>query len=140
MKYGLWAAALLLAQPALAGSLPPDLAKAAHDYDQAQMHNDAKALNRLVALDYTLVNSRGEVSGKADFIRDSTAPGFHIDPFTVQQPVEKVWEDGAVLGGVVDFAGTSDGKPFHAVLRFADVWAKRHGTWQVIYTQVAKAK
>jgi len=24
-------------------------------------------------------------------------------------------------------------------LRFADVWAKRHGRWQVIYTQVAKA-
>jgi len=24
-------------------------------------------------------------------------------------------------------------------LRFADIWAKRNGRWQVIYTQVSKA-
>jgi hypothetical protein len=60
------------------------------------------------------------------------------DPFTVEQPIEQVWEDGAVLGGVTTFSGTDSGKPFRARIRFVDVWIKRAGRWQVIYTQVSR--
>lgn len=30
------------------------------------------------------------------------------------------------------------GKPFDVMLRFSDVWAKRHGVWQVIYTHASR--
>jgi len=30
------------------------------------------------------------------------------------------------------------GKPFAVKLRFADIWAKRNGKWQVIYTHVSR--
>lgn len=43
--------------------------------------------------------------------------------------------DSAALGGVADAKGISDGKPYHVRLRFADLWAKRDGHWQVIFTQ-----
>jgi hypothetical protein len=42
------------------------------------------------------------------------------------------------MGGVVDLHGMDGGKPFAATLRFADIWAKRKGKWQVIYTHVSK--
>jgi hypothetical protein len=42
------------------------------------------------------------------------------------------------MGGVVTLRGTDGGKPFAARLRFADIWAKRKGKWQVIYTHVSK--
>lgn len=127
------AAAAMLAS-ASAATLPPDLAKAAKAFDEAQMHSDGKALQQLLADDYMLANGHGGVEDKAQFIADYTAPGFHLDPYVVHEPVERVWNEGAVLGGVVTLSGTDAGKRFQVDLRFADVWAKRNGKWQVVYT------
>jgi ketosteroid isomerase-like protein len=131
-------AALLLAVVANAAELPADLAKAVKDYDEAQIHGDKAALLRLVADDYTLVNSSGRIQNKSELIADYTAPGYKIEPFEIMEPVEKVWSDGAVMGGVVDLRGIDGGKPFTVKLRFADIWAKRNGKWQVIYTHVSR--
>lgn len=131
-------AALLLCSVANAADLPADLAKAVKDYDEAQVHGDKAGLQRLVADDYTLVNSSGRVQNKADLIADYTAPGYKIEPFEILQPVEKVWSDGAVMGGVVNLRGIDGGKPFEVTLRFADIWAKRNGKWQVVYTHVSR--
>jgi hypothetical protein len=122
---------------AQATELPPDLAKAVKDYDEAQVHGNKAELERLVADDYTLVNSRGVVQDKAQLIADYIAPGYKIEPFVVREPVEKVWNDGAVMGGIATLKGVDGGKPFSVTLRFADIWAKRNGKWQVIYTHVS---
>jgi len=131
-------AALVCSSLANAAELPADLAKAVKDYDEAQIHGNKAELQRLVADDYTLVNSSGRVQSKAELIADYTTPGYKIEPFEILQPVEKVWSDGAVMGGVVDLRGTDGGKPFAVTLRFADIWAKRNGKWQVIYTHVSR--
>ncbi|HKR36116.1 MAG TPA: nuclear transport factor 2 family protein [Steroidobacteraceae bacterium] len=131
-------AALLLSLAGNAAELPADLAKAVKDYDEAQIHGNKAELQRLVADDYTLVNSSGRVQNKAELITDYTTPGYKIEPFEIQQPVEKVWSDGAVMGGIVDLHGIDGGKPFAVTLRFADIWAKRNGKWQVVYTHVSK--
>jgi hypothetical protein len=119
-------------------ALPPDLAKAAAEYDQAQIKSDGAALRRLLADDYALVNGAGEISDKAAFIADSTQPGSTIQPFVVVNAINRVWSDGAVLSGEVDLKGTSDGKSFEARIRFADIWRKRDGKWQVVFTEVTR--
>jgi hypothetical protein len=124
---------------ASAVSTPADLAKAVKDYDQAQITGNRTELERLLADDYTLANSGSQIETKAQLIADYTAPGYKLQPFVVIDPIEKVWNDGAVMGGVVRLQGTDGGKPFDATLRFADIWAKRNGAWQVIYTQVSRA-
>ena len=137
-------AALVLAAVAAAAdpyaALPKDLAAAARAFDRAQLTSDGPALAALLADDYAMHNSGGEVEDKAAFIADYTTHGFHLDPFTIEQPVMRAWADGAVLGGLVTFAGVQDGQRFSARLRFADVWAKRHGRWQVVFTGVTRAK
>ena len=131
-------AVLLLCSVANAAEAPPDLAKAVKDYDEAQVHGDRAELQRLVADDYTLVNSSGHIQTKAELIADYTTPGYKIEPFEILEPVEKVWSNGAVMGGVVNLRGTDGGKPFAVTLRFADIWAKRNGKWQVVYTHVSR--
>jgi hypothetical protein len=123
---------------AQASELPPDLAKAVKDYDEAQIHGNKAELERLLADDYTLISSRGLVESKADLIAEYTAPGYKIEPFVVREPIEKVWNDGAVMAGVATLKGIDGGKPFSVDLRFADIWAKRNGKWQVIYTHVSR--
>jgi hypothetical protein len=124
---------------ASAATIPADLAKAVKDYDQAQISGDRAELERLLADDYTLANSGSQLETKAQLIADYTAPGYKLQPFVVTEPIEKVWNDGAVMAGIVRLQGSDGGQPFDATLRFADIWAKRGGTWQVIYTQVSRA-
>ena len=55
-------ASLLAAASVVA--LPADLAKAAHDYDVAQTTSNRAELERLIAPDYVLHNSGGQVQDK----------------------------------------------------------------------------
>jgi ketosteroid isomerase-like protein len=119
--------------------LPPALARAVAAFDRAQMQGDGAALGRLLADDYVLFNSRGLVEDKAAFIRDYTAPGTSMKPFTVEDEVVRYWPGGAVLGGLVTLEGTSGGKPYKVRLRFADIWAERDGRWQVVFTGATRA-
>jgi ketosteroid isomerase-like protein len=134
------AAAILVlsAVPALAVELPPDLAKAVKDYDRAQIHNDTLTLKRLVADDYVLVNSNATVENKQQFLADFSLPGFKIDPYVVEQPVEKVWGNAAMIGGLVHLSWTQDGKHQARLLRVVYIWAKRNRHWQATYTQVTR--
>jgi len=119
--------------------IPADLAARVHAYDQAQVQGDKAALEDLVADDYVLINSRGQRQTKKDLIHDYTKPGFKLEPFVIEEPVEVVWNDGAVMGGVARIRGVDDGQAYDLRLRFSDIWAKRNGKWRVIYTHVNRA-
>jgi ketosteroid isomerase-like protein len=121
------------------GAIPADLAARVHAYDEAQVKGDKAALEDLVADDYVLVNSRGQRQSKADLIRDYTKPGFKLEPFVIEEPVEIVWSDGAVMGGVARIRGVDDGEAYDIRLRFSDIWAKRDGQWRVVYTHASRA-
>ncbi|GGL30548.1 nuclear transport factor 2 family protein [Caulobacter rhizosphaerae] len=140
LNFSTVAITLALAVPtvALAAPLPADLAAAAHAYDAAQVNGDRAALERLVADDYVLVNGAGQVQDKAKLIADYVAPGFKLDPFTIEAPVEKVFGDTALLGGRVNMTGVDGGQRFALVVRFVDTWAKRDGQWRVVYSQVTR--
>ncbi len=129
---------VLTTAPAWAADLPPDLAKAVRDYDRAQVNNDTAALERLVDDDYVLVNSNASVENKQQFLADFHLPGFKIEPYVIEQPVQKVWGDGAVIGGLLNLSWTQDGKHQTRRLRVAYVWAKRDGRWRATYGQVTR--
>lgn len=118
--------------------VPADLAERVRAYDVAQVKGDKAALEDLLADDFVLVNSRGKRETKTQFIADMTKPGFRIEPFVVEEPVELVWSDGAVMAGVARLRGVDAGQAFDVKLRFSDIWAKRDGKWRVIYVQASR--
>jgi hypothetical protein len=126
------------AVPTIAAPLPPDLARAAKDYDRANTESDTATLERLFADEYMLVNSDASVENKQQAIADFRVPGFKIDPYVMTQPVEMAWDNGAVISGVVQLGWTQDGKHQQRLIRVAHVWAKRRGVWQMTYTQVTR--
>ena len=120
--------------------LPADLAAAATAYDLAQFKSNRSELERLLADDYVLFGSSGKNQTKAQYIADATAPGSKTTSVVLKMLIRHVWADGAVLGGMVDAKGVDHGKPFTMRARFADVWAKRNGRWQVVFTQANLVK
>jgi ketosteroid isomerase-like protein len=137
-KLAALAVTLLLAALTLGDTLPPDLARAVRDYDQAQFRNDVTTLDRLVDDDYVLVNSDSSVENKREFLADFHLPGFKIDPYVIEQRVAKVWGDGAVVGGLVHLGWTQDGRHQTRTLRVAYVWVRRGGRWRATYAQVTR--
>ncbi len=130
---------VLRATIAIAPGLPPDLAKAVKEYDQAQFHNDVLTLARLVTDDFVLVNSDASVENKEQFLADFRLPGFKIDPYVREQPVEKMsGDDAAVIAGLVHLSWTQDGKHQTRTLRTAYMWAKLDGHWRATYAQVTR--
>jgi len=129
---------LLSGLPMFAGDLPPDLATALKEFDQATAGSDICTLARLVADDYVLVNSDATVENKQQYLADFRLPGFKIDPYVMEERVERVWENTAVIGGLVHLNWTQDGKRQTRLLRLVHVWAKRDDHWRATYTQVAR--
>ncbi len=132
------AVAAFAAGPVLADALPADLSAAVAAYDRAQVNGDTDALSRLIADDFTLVNSNASVEDKAQFLADFHLPGFKIDPYVIEQPVAKAWDDGAVTGGLLHLSWSQDGKHQTRRLRVAYVWKKRDGRWLATYAPVTR--
>jgi ketosteroid isomerase-like protein len=139
LKTALSTALLLAASPALAAPLSPDLEAASRAFDRAQTAGDRAALDRLLADDFVLVSGSGRAEGKAQFIRDLTDPEVREDPLKVIAPTQRVWDGGAVLGGLATLSGTDHGTRFSARIRFANVWAMKGGRWQVVYSHTIRA-
>jgi ketosteroid isomerase-like protein len=139
MRMKTFAAALLItAARGGAAELPPDLAAASNAYERAQFANDVPSLERLVADDFVLVNSDASLENKAQFLADFKLPGFKIDPYVIDQPIYKLWENAALIGGTVRLRWTQDGKHQTRQLRVAYVWIRRQGRWQAAYAQLTR--
>jgi ketosteroid isomerase-like protein len=130
--------ASLLGLNIAAAEMPIDLAKAIQDYQQAQVQNDVVTLDRLVTDDFVLVNSDSSVQNKKSFLEDFNKPGFKMEPYVLEQKVEKIWSDAAVVGGVMLLKWTQDGKQQSRKLRIVYVWAKKDGHWQTTYAQLTR--
>jgi ketosteroid isomerase-like protein len=135
-----WLAAILClsASPVLAAELPVDLAAAARDYDRAQFRNDFAALDRLVTDDFVLVNSDASVEDKSQFLADFKLPGFKIDPYVIDQPIHELWDNAALIGGIVHLSWTQDGTRNTRLLRVAYIWIRKSGRWQAAYVQLTR--
>jgi Domain of unknown function (DUF4440) len=120
--------------------LPADLATAATAYDWAQVKSNRSELGRLLADDYVLIDATGKRDTKSEDIADAISLERKTTFSNLSDQVRTVWTDGAVLGGVVEAKGTYRGKSFAMKARFIDVWAKRNGRWQVVFTQMTDLK
>ena len=136
---------LLLAACTSPSAEPRDLAgdikAAAAAFDQAQLHRDRAALERFLASDFVFVRGSGVVSDRDAFIAAFADPKTVLDPFTIQKPVfVALGAESGLVGGEVVLTGTEAGERFSEHIRYADIFARRDGRWQVIYTQVTMVK
>src|SRR5262245_18949813 len=133
----LWCVSLLaLNATTVRAEMPPDLTKTIQNYDQAQFHNDVVTLDHLVTDDFVFVNSDSSLQSKKEFLDDFKRPGFKLEPYVLQQKVEKVFSNAAVVGGTMLLKWTQDGKQQSRQLRIVYVWAKEDGHWQATYAQL----
>ena len=121
-----------------AGVPPPDLARAARDYNEATVHKDIAKLTELMTDDYMLVNSDSSVQDKSSYLADFRAPGFALDPYEMEQVFYRIHGDTALTGWRFRLTWTQDGKRQARLLRIAHSWVKEKGRWRIEYTQLTR--
>src|SRR5438874_7880494 len=99
---------------------------------QAQIHADAKALNRIYAADFIGIGPSGTVRTKPQVILDFTSGDLKFQSITTDEVQVRVYGNAAVETGLSTMNGQDKGKTVPRDNRFTRVWVKQQGRWRLV--------
>ncbi len=114
--------------PAAAGA-ETQLKKLEREWFAAVVKNDAVALNRIFADDFTAINSDGSVIGKAEMVKMFSGGKFKLDEIRSEEFKLRLYGTTAVVNGRSTYI--RDGKPLGSSSH-TEVWVKRAGVWKAV--------
>jgi ketosteroid isomerase-like protein len=115
--------------------------QAERDGCDAYLHSDADKIANFLTDDYTLTNSKGEISTAADDIEDARSGRIHYDVFENYDMKVRVYGGHtAIVTGKTKIKGNARGKPIDIVVQFTDTFVKQNGRWRLAAGHVSRLK
>jgi ketosteroid isomerase-like protein len=111
-----------------------------HAWMQAYLDDDVTALDSILANDYTLTDSTGGVSTKADDLANARTHRVHFDAYDTSDLHVRVWGDTAVVTGRSQIRGTARGHTFAHDITFTDTLAHIDGRWRAVAAHVSRTR
>jgi ketosteroid isomerase-like protein len=108
------------------------------DLAMAYQRGEADAIAQGVMEDYTLTNSMGKVTTRADDIAEAKKNDPKYEIFENYDMNARVHGDAAVVTGKTRTKGISGGKPFDSVFQFTDTFVKDGGRWRLLASHASK--
>ncbi len=107
------------------------LLQAEADACKAFEDGNADALRKALTADFTLVDSRGNVTNLEQNLAEVAAREPYYDEFRNDgQHVRLYGDDTALIVGVTHIRGKAGGEAFAADFRYTDTWIRRDGRWR----------
>jgi ketosteroid isomerase-like protein len=130
---------------AILAETPPDesaaVLQAERDGCVAYLRGDADKIANFLTNDYTLTNSKGEISTAADDIEDARSGRVHYDVFENYDMKARVYGGHtAIVTGRTKVKGHAQGKPIDIVVQFTDTFVKQSGHWRLAAGHVSRLK
>jgi ketosteroid isomerase-like protein len=130
---------------AVLGQAPTDesaaVLQAEHDGYAAYLRGDAEKIANFLTDDYTLTNSKGEISTAADDIEDARSGRVHYDVFENYDMKVRVYGGHtAIVTGKTKVKGNAQGKPIDIIVQFTDTFVKQSGRWRLAAGHVSRLK
>ncbi len=115
--------------------------QAEHDGCDAYLRGDADKIANFLTDDYTLTNSKGEISTAADDIEDARSGRVHYDVFENYDMKVRIYDDHtAIVTGKTKVKGNAQGKPIDIIVQFTDTFVKKSGRWRLAAGHVSRLK
>ena len=106
--------------------------QAERDGCTAYLNGEAEKIANFLTEDYTLTNSKGEISGRADDIADATSGKVRYDVFeNYDMKVRLYGDSAAVVTGRTKLKGVHNGKTIDKIVQFTDTLVKQNGHWRL---------
>jgi ketosteroid isomerase-like protein len=130
---------------AILAETPPDesaaVLQAERDGCVAYLRGDADKIANFLTNDYTLTNSKGEISTAADDIEDARSGRVHYDVFENYDMKARVYGGHtAIVTGRTKVKGNAQGKPIDIIVQFTDTFVKQSGRWRLAAGHVSRLK
>jgi ketosteroid isomerase-like protein len=122
----------------VSGKAEDELIRAAHDWDRAMIANDAEAIGRYMADDWTIVGSDGNVGDKHNFLALVKSGALSHDVMTSEDINVRVYGDTAVVTARGVSGGTYQGRAFREVERSSSVFVRQDGHWRCVLTHLSR--
>jgi uncharacterized protein (TIGR02246 family) len=103
--------------------------------NEAIVHGDAAALERMTSDDYTFITLRGELRTKAEIVKGFSTGAFKYTSREISDLNIRVFGDSAVVTGRSTQKGVEDGKDYSGDYRFTRVYVKQNGRWLTVALQ-----
>src|SRR6266478_5143285 len=97
--------------------------------NQAVLHGDVAALDRMTSDDYTFITLRGEMRTKSDILKGFASGSFHYKSRQISNLKVRIYQNSAIVTGRSIQKGMENGKDYSGVDRFTRVYVKQEGRW-----------
>jgi ketosteroid isomerase-like protein len=104
-------------------------------WNQAELNNDASAVQLLVADDFIMTTADGALYNKSQFIESVKDKSYRPEALQSTDMVVHPHGTTAVVTGVYYEKGIDKGKPWERRGRFTDTWIFMNGRWQCVASQ-----
>ena len=119
----------------VATSAEDEIKKLEEARNQAILHGDAAALDRMTSDDYTFITLRGEMRSKSDILKGFASGSFHYESREISDLKVRTYGDTAVVTGRSVQKGVENGKDYSGDYWFTRVYVKQKGRWLTVALQ-----
>jgi ketosteroid isomerase-like protein len=120
------------------GSAEQEVRSVVEEWDQAMLRNDAEAIGRYMAEDWTIVGSDGTSSDKATFLALIRTGALSHDIMTSEDVTVRVYGDAAVVTARGVSGGRFRGQRFHEVERQSNTFVRQGKQWRCVLTHLSR--
>jgi ketosteroid isomerase-like protein len=103
--------------------------------NQAVVHGDGAALDRMTSDDYTFITLKGEMRTKAEILKGFASGSFHYESRQISDLKVRIYGDTAIVTGRSIQKGMENGKDYSGDYRFTRVYVKQNGRWVTVALQ-----
>jgi ketosteroid isomerase-like protein len=103
--------------------------------NDAIVHGDAAALERMTSDDYTFITLRGELRTKAEIVKGFATGAFKYESREISDLNIRVYGNAAVVTGRSTQKGVENGKDYSGDYWFTRVYVKESGRWLTVALQ-----
>ena len=120
------------------GKVEAELIGLAHEWDRAMVENDAEAIGRFMAEDWTIFGSDGSMSDKATFLGLVKSGTLSHDVMESEDLKVRVYGDTAVVTSRGVSGGKYQGQAFREVEQSSNVFVRHEGQWRCVLTHLSR--
>ena len=109
-----------------------------NEWDRAMVENDAEAIGRYMADDWTIIGSDGSVGDKPTFLGLVRSGALSHDVMESHDVGVRIYGDTAVVTARGVSGGKYQGQPFREVERVTCVLVRQQGQWRCVLTHLSR--
>jgi ketosteroid isomerase-like protein len=135
-------AAAFAAQPAIAAPSAADDERDIRRVEQALcaafQAGAGETIARLEDATYTLTNSHGDVTARADDVADAKKGDVRYSEFRNHDSKVRLYGDAAIVTGITSLKGVAAGKSFESDFAFTDTYVRRADGWKIAASHASR--